>query len=106
MDPHTAEFSQRHIGFHQSLVEPGCNAWTRRVLDPLGTGAERYVRLFVSQYSTPGWTLHLHRMLLDAYQIADPEQIVTVLADHFTETERVVREGFERQQHATRVGPP
>lgn len=105
MDPNTAEFSTRHIAFHQSLVEPGCNAWTRRVLDPLGTGAERYVRLFVSQYSTPGWTLHLHRMLLDAYEVANPEEIVVALENHFNETERVVREGFQKQQHAARFGP-
>ena len=44
-------------------------------------------------------------MLLDAYETGNPKQMVTALADHFTETERVVREGFEKQQHAARFGP-
>jgi len=94
MQPQTAEYSQRHIAFHQSLVEPGCNPWTRRTLEPLAAGAERYVRLFASQYATPEGTLHLHRLLLDAYESGDPEEIANALEDHFAETERVVREGF------------
>ncbi len=44
-------------------------------------------------------------MLLDAYEVANPEEIVVALENHFNETERVVREGFQKQQHAARFGP-
>ena len=105
MEPTSAEYSRHHIGFHQSLVEAGCNPWTRRVLDPLATGAERYVRLFVNQYSTSELTLHLHRLLLDAYESGDPDEMAKVLEEHFTVTEDGVRAGFKKQQHAARLGP-
>ena len=102
-EPQSTEYWQRHTAFHWSLLEAGSNSWTRRSLDPLWTGAERYVRLFVSQYASPERTMRLHRQLLDAYESGDSETIVEALDDHFTQTEEVVREGFERQHDASRL---
>lgn len=104
MEPQSAEFWQRHTAFHWSLLEAGSNSWTRRLVEPLEAGSQRYIRLFVSLYATPEETLHLHRLLLDAYQSPDPEVIAKALEHHFAETERGVREGFAKQQHAMRPG--
>jgi hypothetical protein len=40
--------------------------------------------------------MELHRLLLDAYESEDPDVIVKALDDHFLETERVVRDGFDQ----------
>jgi DNA-binding GntR family transcriptional regulator len=96
----SAEYWQRHTAFHWSLLEAAGNRWTRRTLDPLWAGAERYVRLFVSEFATPEYTMRLHRELLDAWATRDPEQIVAALEGHFVETQRVVHDGYQKQRHA------
>jgi DNA-binding GntR family transcriptional regulator len=98
METQSTDYWRRHDDFHWALLEPGANLWTRRVLDPLWTGAERYVRLFVSQYATPAETLRLHRALIETFELGDPDQVANSLDDHFAETERVVRAGFEETQ--------
>jgi DNA-binding GntR family transcriptional regulator len=93
-DPRTAEYWKRHEEFHWALIAAGATPWTRRVLDLLWRGAERYVRLFVQTYASPEETLGLHRLLLDAYESGDADRVADVLEEHFAETERGVREGF------------
>lgn len=93
-DPSSPEYWTRHAEFHWALIEDGANAWTRRVLEPLWTAAERYVRLFVATYATPEATLELHRALLDAFCEGDSEALVVELGRHFATTERGVRAGF------------
>jgi DNA-binding GntR family transcriptional regulator len=99
METESPDYWRRHDAFHWALLEPGSNRWTRRVLDPLWTGAERYVRLFVSQYATPEETMGLHRLLLETYELGDPDQVANALEDHFAETEHGVRAGFQETQH-------
>ena len=95
MHAENPQYWRRHDEFHWALLEAGTNRWTRRVLDPLWGGAERYVRLFVSRYANVETTLRLHRELLDAYDSGVPDTLADALNEHFTETERVVRAGFE-----------
>jgi DNA-binding GntR family transcriptional regulator len=94
------EYWRRHTEFHWALLQPGANSWTRRSLEPLWAGAERYVRLFVSRYTSAEYTMDLHRLLVDAYESGDPVAIVRALDEHFVETERVVREGFHEPANA------
>jgi DNA-binding GntR family transcriptional regulator len=93
-DPGASEYWKRHEEFHWALIAAGANPWTRRVLDPLWRGAERYVRLFVMTYASPDETFHLHRLLLEAYEARDADAVVDALEEHFAETERGVRERF------------
>jgi DNA-binding GntR family transcriptional regulator len=92
-DTTTSEYWRRHEDLHWSLIAAAANPWTRRVLDPLWRGAERYVRLFVT-YATPDETLELHRRLVEAYELADPDAVADALDEHFTVTERGVRAQF------------
>jgi len=94
MDTRSPEYWASHTRFHWALVAAGANSWTRRVLDPLWRGSERYVRLFVAKYATPDATLQLHRVLLEAYETGDPDEIAAALLEHFRETERGVREAY------------
>ncbi|WP_327049106.1 GntR family transcriptional regulator [Microbispora sp. NBC_01189] len=99
-DPSRPEYWERHSDFHWALVEPGANTWTRRVLEPLWTAAERYVRLFVATYATPEATLQLHRALADAFSQEDATAVVEELNNHFDVTEQGVRAGFTKAKEA------
>lgn len=92
-DTTASEYWRRHEDLHWALIAAAASPWTRRVLDPLWRGAERYVRLFVT-YATPGETLKLHRALLEAYELRDPDALADALDEHFALTERGVREQF------------
>lgn len=101
-DPPTAEYWARHADFHWALLEAGANSWTKRLLEPLWTATERYVRLFVATYATASETLDLHVELLNAYEDDDESRIVSELDRHFEVTERGVREGLARRIKSTR----
>ena len=93
-EPSSPDYWRSHEEFHWALIAAGANPWTRRVLDPLWRGAERFVRLFVQTYATTEQTLDLHRQLLDAYEAGDPDALAGALEEHFAETERGVRQRF------------
>jgi DNA-binding GntR family transcriptional regulator len=105
-DPGESEYWKRHEEFHWALIAAGANPWTRRVLDPLWRGAERYVRLFVMTYASPDETFDLHRRLLEAYEAGDAEVIVDALEEHFAETERGVRARFVASWNGAGATPP
>jgi DNA-binding GntR family transcriptional regulator len=88
------EYWECHSAFHWSLVQRGATAWTRRLLDPLWRGSERYVRLFVAMYSTADHAMALHVELLEGYLSGKPDRLEKALRKHFAETERVVSEGY------------
>jgi DNA-binding GntR family transcriptional regulator len=93
-EPRAREYWERHDDFHWALLAAGANAWTQRTLDRLWRGSERYVRIFVLEHVGSKGTLRLHRVLLDAYDKGQPQELADALDDHFAETERVIREGF------------
>jgi DNA-binding GntR family transcriptional regulator len=100
-EPSSPEYWKRHEEFHWALIAAGANPWTRRVLDPLWRGAERFVRLFVQTYASAEQTLDLHRQLLDAYVAGDPDALADALEEHFAETERGVRQRFVTLENGT-----
>jgi DNA-binding GntR family transcriptional regulator len=87
-------FWQRHREFHWALLEPGANAWIRRVLDQVWLAAERYVRIFVSQ--TFQGAMREHRALAAAARRGDAEQTQRLLIAHLNRTEDTVRKGFRK----------
>lgn len=77
-----------HREFHWRLLAPGANAWTRTVLQPLWTGNERYIRLYVSASESRDLTIELHRHLLTAVEQRDPDLMAANLRYHFSIRDR------------------
>lgn len=66
-------FLARHREFHRILLEPAVQAVGRRLLDQLGTVAERYVRMSVTAFHADELSSHDHDSLLDAFVAGDGE---------------------------------
>lgn len=96
--PNSPEYWAKHSAFHWALIANGATNWTKRVLDPLWTAAERYVRIFVYNYAAPGETLELHKSLLDAFLSDDITAIARELEHHFEQTLRGVEIGFSEHR--------
>jgi DNA-binding GntR family transcriptional regulator len=99
-DPGSAAYWERHTAFHWALIEGGATSWTKRVLDPLWTASERYVRLFVYTFASTHETLCLHKALLDAFVSTDETAVARELEHHFDVTVRGVETGFSRSVDA------
>lgn len=103
-EPSSSAYWLKHAKFHWSLIEGAATPWTRRVLDPLWTSSERYVRLFVYTYAAPGQTLDLHRELLDAFEDS-AEAVELELERHFALTVAGVKAGFARAGQTSTTSP-
>ena len=97
-DPDSPLFWERHRDFHWAILEPGANAWVRRVLDQLWLAAERYVRLFVSE--TLDRAMREHRELAAACRARRPDRVEKVLLRHLDNSERTIRAGLAGSPHA------
>jgi DNA-binding GntR family transcriptional regulator len=85
---------ERHEDFHWALLASGANAWTRRVLEPLWHGSERYVRLFREPSESVGHALRMHARLRDAFQAGEPDALADALTAHLADAERLVAAGY------------
>jgi DNA-binding GntR family transcriptional regulator len=94
--PGSPLFWERHRDFHWAVLEPGANAWVRRMVDQLWLAAERYVRLFVSE--TLDRAMREHRELAAACRARSPERVEAVLLRHLDRSERVIGEGLRRSE--------
>jgi DNA-binding GntR family transcriptional regulator len=96
--PDSPLFWERHRDFHWAVLEPGANAWVRRMVDQLWLAAERYVRLFVSE--TLDRAMQEHRELAAACRTRLPDRVEEVLLRHLDNSERAIREGLQRSAAA------
>jgi DNA-binding GntR family transcriptional regulator len=94
--PDSPLFWERHRDFHWAVLEPGANAWVRRMVDQLWTAAERYVRLFVSE--TLDRAMREHRELAAACRARRPDRVEAVLLRHLDRSERAIRQGLRRSE--------
>jgi DNA-binding GntR family transcriptional regulator len=92
--PDSPLFWARHRDFHWAVLEPGANAWVRRMVDQLWLAAERYVRLFVSE--TLDRAMREHRELAAACRARRPDRVEEVLLRHLDRSERAICEGLRR----------
>jgi DNA-binding GntR family transcriptional regulator len=90
------EFWVAHATFHLALLAPALTGWSRRLLDQLWQGSERYVRLFAGRFGSVAAAMQDHALLLDAFAAGDPSEMETRLEAHLTHTETAVREGYRR----------
>ena len=91
-DHDSPEFWQLHRDFHWALLEPGANAWIRRVLDQVWLASQRYVRLFVAE--TVDDAMADHRELLSCCEQRAGTRAAELLRRHLDRTELAVREAF------------
>ena len=94
--PDSPLFWERHRDFHWAVLEPGANAWVRRMVDQLWLAAERYVRLFVSE--TLDRAMREHRELAAACRARRADRVEEVLLRHLDRSERTIREGLRRSE--------
>src|SRR5919197_4549887 len=92
--PDSPLFWERHRDFHWAVLQPGANAWVRRMVDQLWLAAERYVRLFVSE--TLDRAMREHRELAAACRARRPDRVEDVLLRHLDRSERAISEGLRR----------
>lgn len=92
----TLEFWIAHSEFHLALLSPALTSWSRRLLDQLWQGSERYVRLFAGRFGSVTAAMADHALLLDAFAAGDPDEMAVRLESHLTHTETAVREGYRQ----------
>lgn len=87
-------FLARHREFHQILLEPAVQAVGRRMLDQLGTVAERYVRMSVASFNADKLSSHDHDSLLHAFVTSDAELATRETLHHLDLVESTIIEAL------------
>jgi DNA-binding GntR family transcriptional regulator len=96
-DPYTEEFFAAHRAFHWSLLAPAGNAVSRRVLEVLWLGVDRYLGLAASMVDLVragghfDVMMHEHRGLQLAFGAGDADRLRDLLVEHLANTETRLR---------------
>ena len=99
-DPYSDPFFAAHREFHWKLMAPAASSVTRRVLDPIWLGVDRYVAVASAQAGSIltgnrlEETMQEHRGLVEAFEEGDADELRSRLATHLTRTEDRLRENY------------